>query len=100
LNQGYGWAGNINLSFIFDQLFSVEWGSGYPAHRKEPQREGRLMLEQVSLSTHRNFTEIMEALPDAVTRPSLAFLRSAAGIDLDSIKDTALRGACLKRSEK
>ena len=30
LNQGYGWAGDVNLKFIFDQLLSVEFGGGYP----------------------------------------------------------------------
>jgi hypothetical protein len=38
LNQGYGWAGDINLKFIFDRIFSVEKGSDYPAHRKEPHQ--------------------------------------------------------------
>ena len=30
LNQGYGWAGDVNLSLIFDALFTPELGSGYP----------------------------------------------------------------------
>ena len=34
LNQGYGWAGDVNLRLIFDCLFSVEPGSGYPPHRQ------------------------------------------------------------------
>jgi hypothetical protein len=25
LNQGYGWASEQNLTFIFDALFSVQW---------------------------------------------------------------------------
>ena len=37
LNQGYGWAGDVNLRFIFDRLFSVEFGLGYPPHRSQPQ---------------------------------------------------------------
>ena len=72
LNQGYGWAGNVNLRFIFDRLFSVERGAGYPAHRKEPQREGRQALELVSLAAHKPFAEIVTALPAAVAGPSAA----------------------------
>ena len=30
LNQGYGWAGDVNLRMIFDAYFSVERGRGYP----------------------------------------------------------------------
>ncbi len=26
----YGWAGEINLRFVFDKLFDIEFGSGYP----------------------------------------------------------------------
>ena len=55
LNQGYGWAADINLRFIFDRIFSAESGSGYPAHRREPQQEARLELERISSLTHRSF---------------------------------------------
>ena len=41
LNQGYGWAGEINLKMIFDELFTTERGAGFPAHRAEPQRKSR-----------------------------------------------------------
>jgi ribose 5-phosphate isomerase RpiB len=34
LNQGYGWASNINLRFIFDSYFEPQRGAGYPAQRK------------------------------------------------------------------
>jgi len=32
LNQGYGWASEVNLRMIFDALFSVESGIGFPPH--------------------------------------------------------------------
>jgi len=48
LNQGYGWAADINLKFIFDRYFSVNSGQGYPPHRAEPQRQSRHTLETVS----------------------------------------------------
>src|SRR5512136_641442 len=63
LNQGYGWAGDVNLGMIFDALFTPELGSGYPAARAEPQRQGRHLLEQVSQATHRPMPEILTALP-------------------------------------
>ncbi len=61
LNQGYGWAANINLKFIFDRFFSVDAGQGYPAHRREPQAQSRLTLQAVSAVTHRPFAEIIAA---------------------------------------
>ena len=73
LNQGYGWAGDVNLRLIFDALFTSEAGAGYPPQRAEPQRQARALLKQVSEATHRTMTEILLALPDEVLRPALTF---------------------------
>ena len=71
LNQGYGWAGEINLSMIFDELFTPECGSGFPAHRAEPQKHSRELLAEISRATHRPFTEIIRSLPETITKPAL-----------------------------
>jgi ribose 5-phosphate isomerase RpiB len=73
LNQGYGWAGEVNLRLIFDALFTPETGSGYPAARAEPQRQGRHLLAQVSIATHRSMPEILKSLPDEVLEPAFTF---------------------------
>ena len=52
LNQSYGWAGDINLKFIFEKLFSVQSGLGYPEHRKEAQQASRLLLHDLNVITH------------------------------------------------
>jgi ribose 5-phosphate isomerase RpiB len=87
LNQGYGWAGDVNLRMMFDALFTPEAGSGYPPHRAEPQRQARALLAQISQVTHRPMAEIVSALPEEVLRPALTFpafrpvLEKAAGAD-------------------
>jgi ribose 5-phosphate isomerase RpiB len=99
LNQGYGWAGDVNLRLIFDNLFTPEAGSGYPPHRAEPQRQAREMLEQVSHVTHRSMAEILRSLPENVVRPALAFRSfrpvleefAAADADIHSALMTLLR---------
>jgi ribose 5-phosphate isomerase RpiB len=89
LNQGYGWAGDVNLRLIFDNLFTPEAGSGYPLHRAEPQRQAREMLTQISHVTHRSMAEILRSLPENVVRPALTFavfrpvLEEFAGADAD-----------------
>jgi len=97
LNQGYGWAANINLSFIFDRIFSVERGCGYPAHRKEPQQASRQTLEQVSSVVHRSFAEIIETLPDPVLKPTLEYPGFIDLVDIASIPDEGLKQAFFKR---
>ena len=97
LNQGYGWAGDINLRFIFDRIFSVEPGCGYPAHRKEPQREARLTLEKISTEVHRPFAEIIENLPEEIIRPCLDYPGIKELIDVESIEDVDLKSAFKKQ---
>lgn len=97
LNQGYGWAADVNLRFIFDRLFSVEPGGGYPPHRRESQQESRQILASVSAATHRPFAEIITLLPDSVIKPVLEFPGAAALIDVDSILDADLRAALRQR---
>ncbi len=73
LNQGYGWAGDVNLRLIFDNLFTPERSEGYPAHRKEPQRVARELLAGISRLAHRGMAEIVAALPDQAAIPALSY---------------------------
>lgn len=73
LNQGYGWAGEVNLRLIFDNLFTPETGSGYPPQRAEPQRQARQLLAEISQAAHRPMAKILENLPEEVLRPALTF---------------------------
>jgi len=97
LNQGYGWAGDVNLRFVFERIFSVESGCGYPAERSESQQQSRLLLERISSAVHLPFAEIIETLPEEVIRPALDFPGIKDLIDVDSVKDSELREALQKR---
>jgi len=97
LNKGYGWAGDVNLRFIFDRIFSVERGCGYPAHRREPQQAAIKTLETVSGLTHRPFDEIIAALPDDVLLPAVEYPGTLELIDIQAIEDPALVVAFAKR---
>jgi ribose 5-phosphate isomerase RpiB len=100
LNQSYGWAGDVNLRFIFDRIFSVESGAGYPKHRAKPQEEFRQKLTSVSQLTHRSFWQIVESLPDDVVHPALAYPGILDLVDLDTISDPDLNRALGKRIDQ
>jgi ribose 5-phosphate isomerase RpiB len=93
LNQGYGWASNINLKMIFDALFSVESGIGYPPHRQESQRESRQILEKVSEATHRSISEILLGLPGKVVESVLTYPGILEKLKIDALPDSALKKA-------
>lgn len=97
LNQGYGWAADVNLRFIFDRLFSVEFGAGYPAHRQESQRQSRETLTRVSALAHRTMAEIVTALPDDVLMPVLQFPGVQALLDVNTLEDAPLKAALVQR---
>ena len=100
LNQGYGWAADVNLGFIFDRIFSVERGCGYPAHRQASQRQSRETLENVSDLAHRPFSEIIATLPEEVIKPAIEYPGIEALIDVDSIEESNLKAAFQERMDR
>ncbi len=87
LNQGYGWAGDVNLKLVFDSMFTPDFGQGYPERRREPQRISRELLVGISKSTHRALDEIVLTLPDEVVLPALGYpgFREALGTGATAI---------------
>jgi hypothetical protein len=87
----------VNLRFIFDRIFSVERGGGYPAHRAVFQKEFRIKLEGVSAMTHRSMSEIIRMLPDDAVLPVIGYPGMKDLIDVESIADSELKEAFLAR---
>lgn len=100
LNQGYGWAADVNLRFIFEKYFSVASGIGYPAHRRESQVNSRSLLKEVNRITHQSMAAILTTLPDEVIRPALAYPGVMEFLDPVSIHDDDLRSFLLDWSER
>lgn len=97
LLYGYGWAGDANLKFIFDRLFSVQFGIGYPEHRRDSQKKSRALLAEVSRTTHRKFSEIVDEIDEAVIRPVLEFPGFLKILDIDTLRDEELKTSLKKR---
>ncbi|MBP5312195.1 MAG: RpiB/LacA/LacB family sugar-phosphate isomerase [Clostridia bacterium] len=68
LNKGFGWAADINLSYIFEKLFADPMGRGYPPHRAESQQASRMKLKEVSAGTHKDFQEILKEIDPALIK--------------------------------
>jgi ribose 5-phosphate isomerase RpiB len=66
LNKGYGWAGDINLKYVFEKLFADEMGAGYPEHRKESQLESRNRLKQISAVSHLKMEDILPLMDEKI----------------------------------
>jgi len=97
LNQGYGWGSDVNLKFIFERLFSVESGAGYPPHRRESQRLSRAMLSELSKASHRSMAEIVRSVDERIIKPALEYPDFMDVLAPQSLSDHALAEAVLGR---
>jgi len=90
LNQSYGWASDANLKFIFDALFSVESGIGYPPHRRESQRISRGLLKDISELSHKSMAEIVKGLDQKILMPVLTYPGFWELLGVDGLADKSL----------
>jgi ribose 5-phosphate isomerase RpiB len=91
LNQEYGWAGEVNLRFIFDRLFEAERGAGYPASRREFQKKGRESVARLSVAVHPALPAIVAGIPEELMRPVLSFPGVPEILDIPSVADVKTR---------
>jgi len=99
LNFGYGWAGDINLKYIFDKLFIDEYGIGYPPHREESQQESRRKFAKITATTHLSFDKIIAALDDEIIIPVLNYPGVREILDLNSLADKKLAAAISEKMD-
>jgi ribose 5-phosphate isomerase RpiB len=97
LNQGYGWAAGENLRMVFDELFRVEAGAGYPPARRDSQRESRAVLAEVRHAAHRPVADVVRGLPERVLAPVLARDDVWDALDVDRLADASLAEALRRR---
>ena len=96
LNQGYGWASNVNLKMIFDALFSVESGIGYPLHRQQSQRQSRAILSAISGSSHLEMADILPRLPGEIVSQALNYPGIFDALHINTLPGSPLKEIILK----
>lgn len=100
LNQGYGWAADVNVRMIIDALLSVESGAGYPPARRPTQQESRRLLHGISDATHRSMAEIVKTLPDRVVVPALTYPGIWELLSVETLPDRELAAALQQRHDR
>ena len=60
--KGFGWGAELNLKYIFEQLFAEEAGKGYPKERAVPEQRNKKILDDVKNITHTSFIDILQNL--------------------------------------
>ena len=60
--KGFGWGAELNLEYMFEQLFAHEAGNGYPVERAVPEKRNKLILDDVKKVTHNDMLYIIKNL--------------------------------------
>ena len=67
--QSFGWGSELNLGYIFDALFSEEFGRGYPEVYAEGQAKSRIrMMEATKIPAQRPVLEALELMDARVLK--------------------------------
>ncbi len=70
--KGFGWGGDLNLEYIFEKLFSEEFGGGYPKERVVPEQRNKKILDAVKLVTYRKMEDILPELDRDLVKGAFA----------------------------
>ena len=60
--KGFGWGSELNLNYIFEKLFSHEFGGGYPLERRESEQANKKILDEVKKVTHKSMIDILKEI--------------------------------------
>lgn len=70
--KGYGWGAELNLKYVFERLFEMEGGGGYPPERVVPEQRNKKILDEVKLHTHRDLCDILKELDRDLVKGALS----------------------------
>lgn len=81
----WGWAGEVNLEYIFEKLFVQEPGGGYPESSAKSEQENAARTTKLKSFANRPLTEVLDMLDDAdlIERVKAGF----AGVRYDLFKE-------------
>ncbi len=70
--KGFGWGGELNLTYIFEKLFGFGHGEGYPKERVVPEQRNKKILDAVRAETLRPLTECLDRIDQELLRGAVA----------------------------
>ncbi|MGC9492115.1 RpiB/LacA/LacB family sugar-phosphate isomerase [Vibrio genomosp. F10] len=74
--KGFGWAGELNIRYIFEKAFTGERGQGYPLERAEPQQRNAEILNEVKAAVVKdNFIDSLRAIDQDLVKTAVGSAR-------------------------
>lgn len=66
LGLNYGWAGEINLNYIMEALFSTPFGTGYPLKEAERKRKDAVLLKRMKSHANVSFLPFLQSIDEEI----------------------------------
>ncbi|EKO3903204.1 RpiB/LacA/LacB family sugar-phosphate isomerase [Vibrio fluvialis] len=73
--KGFGWAGELNVRYIFEKAFTGERGQGYPIERAEPQQRNAGILTQVKFAVAKDVVEALRSIDQELVKTAVGGTR-------------------------
>ena len=70
--KGFGWGGELNLTYIFEKLFGFGHGQGYPKERVVPEQRNKKILDTVREKTLRPLIDCLQDIDPELVRGAVA----------------------------
>ncbi|MGV1721285.1 RpiB/LacA/LacB family sugar-phosphate isomerase [Vibrio furnissii] len=73
--KGFGWAGELNVRYIFEKAFTGERGQGYPIEHAEPQQRNAGILTQVKFAVAKDVVEALRSIDQELVKTAVGGAR-------------------------
>ncbi|WP_261816953.1 RpiB/LacA/LacB family sugar-phosphate isomerase [Vibrio gallicus] len=69
--KGFGWAGELNVRYIFEKAFTGNRGEGYPIERAAPQQTNAAILSDVKAAVCKDVVESLRAIDQELVKQAV-----------------------------
>lgn len=69
--KGFGWAGELNVRYIFEKAFTGNRGEGYPIERAAPQQANASILSKVKAAVAKDVVEGLRAIDQELVKTAV-----------------------------
>ena len=73
--KGFGWGAELNLQYIFQNLFEGERGLGYPRERAVPEQPNKKILDEVKEITHTDIMTILKKIDQKFLKETVSGIK-------------------------
>ncbi|RKF17879.1 hypothetical protein DBZ36_11535 [Alginatibacterium sediminis] len=88
--KGFGWAGELNVRYMFEKAFTGERGQGYPIERAAPQQQNAGILNEVKAAVAKtSLIDSLKAIDQSLVKTAVGSTQFQACF-FDNCKDSEI----------